>query len=821
MSQSQCHTTAIFAPAIKCGNCLNSATSLLHQQDPKANIEADLEGKKFVINSWLDADQVLAALAKYQPVLWQGQVYSKPEATVAVEIDPEPESAAIETPHLQMTLQGMTCAACVNAVTKALSKVPGVDRVEVNFASRQAAIYGSAAAGSLQQALRQAGYDGELITDPAQALADQQQQLQADYRQRSQYAIIGLLMGAGLMLFGMDLQGTLWQRPVGWATLIVMLTTGSHFYSSGFKALRGGRANMDTLIAMGTLSAWLYSITVSYVPELFPVAARAVYFEAAVMIVALVNLGQALELRARRKTQASLNSLLDLRPSEARLVRDDAEVDVPVMQVQVGDLLRLRPGDRVAVDGEVITGSSNLDESMLTGEPMPVVKQAGDQLAAGTINQQGSLLYRATRIGQQTALARIIELVRQAQNSKPAISRLADQVAAVFVPVVMLIALLTAIAWYYLGPAPAITHALVSAVSVLIIACPCALGLATPISVMLGVGKAAQMGVLVRNADALQVASKVDWVLLDKTGTLTQGKPSVVDFICFHSASAELVKSQAKAMEQASEHPLANAIVAYCAEVPAAQISDFKAQQGLGLTAADWALGNQRLMQQQGINMEVANNWLQDQSGHTVVFLAQGSELQAAFAVADPVRSDSAAAVARLQKAGAKVMMLTGDNSETASKVAAELSIDQYQAGLMPADKLQVLQALQAKGHKVAMVGDGINDAPALSQADVGFAIGSGTDVAMESADMCLLRDSLHGVADAIALSHATLNNIRQNLWGAFAYNTLGIPIAAGLLYPLTGMLLSPVVAGLAMSLSSVTVVTNANRLRFFKPDQH
>ncbi|MDP6190309.1 MAG: heavy metal translocating P-type ATPase, partial [Gammaproteobacteria bacterium] len=502
-----------------------------------------------------------------------------------------------------MTLQGMTCAACVNAVTQALSKVPDVDRVQVNFASRQADIYGRVDAGSLQQALRQAGYDGEVISDPARALADQQQQLQADYRQRRWFALIGLLMGAGLMLFGMDLQGTLWQRPVGWATLIVMLTTGGHFYSSGFKALRGGRANMDTLIAMGTLSAWLYSITVSYMPELFPTAARAVYFEAAVMIVALVNLGQALELRARSKTQSSLNSLLDLRVSEARLLRDDAEVDVPVMQVQVGDLLRLRPGDRVAVDGEVVAGSSNLDESMLTGEPMPVAKQAGDQLAAGTINQQGSVVYRATRVGQQTALARIIELVRQAQNSKPAISRLADQVAAVFVPVVILIALLTAMVWYYLGPAPAITHALVSAVSVLIIACPCALGLATPISVMLGVGKAAEMGVLVRNADALQVASKVDWVLLDKTGTLTRGKPSVVDFICFNGASAELVKSQAKVMEQASEHPLANAILAYCEDLPAAPISDFKAQQGLGLIAGEWALGNQRLMQQQGVNM--------------------------------------------------------------------------------------------------------------------------------------------------------------------------------------------------------------------------
>ena len=486
--------------------------------------------------------------------------------------------------------------------------------------------------------------------------------------------------------------------------------------------------------------------------------------------------------------------------------------------VQLGDVLRLRPGDRVAVDGEVTEGQTNIDEAMLTGEPVPVHKQLGDKLAAGTINQQGSVLYRATGVGQQTALARIIELVRQAQNSKPAISRLADQVAAVFVPVVMVIAVLTALAWLYFGPEPALTHALVSAVSVLIIACPCALGLATPISVMLGVGKAAELGVLVRNADALQVASKVDWVLVDKTGTLTQGKPSVVDFACFNGADAEQIKAQAKAMEQASEHPLAAAVLRYCGDVKANPLNHFVAQQGRGIVTDEWSMGNARLMQEQGVDLAGISSWLDQQAARTLVFLAQGTQIQAAFALADPIRSDSAAAVARLHATGAKVMMLTGDNLATAEAVAQDLKIDTFQAGLLPENKLQILKDLQAKGHKVAMVGDGINDAPALSQADVGFAIGGGTDVAMESADMCLLGDSLHGVADAIELSHATLKNIRQNLWGAFAYNTLGIPVAAGVLFPFTGMLLSPMLAGLAMSLSSVTVVTNANRLRLFKP---
>jgi len=804
----------IFAPDIKCGGCLKGATGLLHEVDAEATIEANLDTKHFVIKTSLSALEVLSSLAKYNPVIWQGQVYVKPQAST----DKAPQSQPADKPDLQLTLAGMTCAACVSAVDKALHNVPGVTRAQVNFASRQADIYGQAEATTLVKALQQAGYNGELITDPQVAQQQQQAKLLADYQQKRWFAGVGLVAGLALMLFGMDIQDPLWQRIIGWGTFALLLLTGRHFYISGAKALRSGHANMDTLVALGTGSAWLYSIAVAHFPGWFPEVSQVVYFEAAVMIIALINLGQALEMRARRKTQASLNSLLDLRASHARVLRDGHEIDLPVAQVQLDDILRLRPGDRVAVDGEVTEGQTNIDEAMLTGEPVPVHKQLGDKLAAGTINQQGSVLYRATGIGQQTALARIIELVRQAQNSKPRISRLADQVAAVFVPIVMLIALITALVWLYFGPEPALTHALVSAVSVLIIACPCALGLATPISVMLGVGKAAELGVLVRNADALQVASKVDWVLVDKTGTLTQGKPSVVDFACFNGADAAQIKAQAKAMEQASEHPLAAAVLAFCGDVEASSLSHFIAKQGRGIVADEWSMGNASLMQEQAVDLSGISSWLDKQTARTLVFLAQGTHLQAAFALADPVRSDSAAAVARLQAIGTKVMMLTGDNLATAEALAHDLNIDQFQAGLLPEHKLQVLKDLQAKGHKVAMVGDGINDAPALSQADVGFAIGGGTDVAMESADMCLLGDSLHGVADAIELSHATLKNIRQNLWGAFAYNTLGIPVAAGVLFPFTGMLLSPMLAGLAMSLSSVTVVTNANRLRLFKP---
>lgn len=806
----------IFAPDIKCGGCLKGATELLHEVDAGAAIDADLDTKHFVINSSLPAAEVLSRLAKYNPVLWQGQVYVKP-VLVADKEEQVSEAQLSDKPDLQLTLEGMTCAACVSAVDKTLHKVPGVNRVQVNFASRQVDIYGKAAAADLVKALQVAGYNGELIEDPEQAQQQQQAKLLADYQEKRWFAGVGLLAGLGLMLFGMNIQDPVWQRVIGWGTFALMLVTGRHFYTSGIKALRTGHANMDTLVALGTGSAWLYSIAVAHFPGWFPEASRVVYFEAAVMIIALINLGQVLELRARRKTQASLNSLLDLRVSHARVLREGSEIDLPVAQVQLGDIVRLQPGDRVAVDGEVTDGVTNIDEAMLTGEPVPVHKQLGDKLSAGTINQQGSVLYRAMGIGQQTALARIIELVRQAQNSKPAISRLADQVAAVFVPIVMLIAVLTALLWLYFGPQPALTHALVSAVSVLIIACPCALGLATPISVMLGVGKAAELGVLVRNADALQVASKVDWVLVDKTGTLTQGKPSVVGFACFNGANAEVVKAQAKAMEQPSEHPLAAAVLAYCGDVEASPLTSFVAQQGRGIVAGEWSMGNARLMQEQAVDLSGMARWLDKQTDRTLVFLAQGTQVQAAFALADPIRSDSATAVARLHAAGVQVMMLTGDNLATAEAVAEELHIDTFEAGLLPDNKLQILKDLQAKGHKVAMVGDGINDAPALSQADVGFAIGGGTDVAMESADMCLLGDSLHGVADALELSHATLKNIRQNLLGAFAYNTLGIPVAAGLLFPLTGMLLSPMLAGLAMSMSSVTVVTNANRLRLFK----
>ncbi len=745
-------------------------------------------------------------------------------------------SNTVQNQLTQLTLSGVTCAGCVGRIEKALNQTPGVEAAQVNFASRTAEVSGGEAL-ELIKAVRGAGYDAQIIEDPAFAEAQQAKELGQLLKRRAWYASFGVGLGLVLMLFAMDISNPLIMRAIGWLTLVTMLMTGEHFYKSGFKALKSGHANMDTLIAIGTIAAWLYSILVVYLPSIFPEAARGVYFEASVMIIGLVNLGQALEMRARQKTQSSLKSLLGLRPSHACLIGRNGEtaadeVQVNILQVNVGDMLRIKPGERVPVDGVVTQGDSYFDEAMLTGEPMPVHKQAGDELVSGTINGQGSVIYEATRVGRDTALARIIDMVRQAQNSKPSISRLADKVAAIFVPVVLVIAIATALAWYFFGPQPALTYSLISAVSVLIIACPCALGLATPISVMIGVGKAAQLGVLVRNAEALQQASKIDWVVLDKTGTITQGRPSVEDYAAFNGANEAHSLSVAVAIEQASEHPIALAIVDYCQQRPLLYSSDptqvmpngehFHAVQGMGVVSDDYLMGNVKLMQSKNVDLSAAQQWLetQEKAARSIVLLSHKDQLIAAFGLADALQEDSVKAVKRLKAQGIKVMMLTGDNAATAQRVASLVAVDDYAAELMPEDKLNKIKQLQEQGQVVAMVGDGINDAPALSQANVGFAMGQGTDVAIESADLCLLNSSLHGVADAIELSHATLRNIKQNLWGAFAFNSLGIPIAAGVLFPFTGMLLSPMLAALAMSLSSVTVVTNANRLRLFKPSR-
>ena len=563
-------------------------------------------------------------------------------------------------------------------------------------------------------------------------------------------------------------------------------------------------------------------------PDFVPVMAQHAYFEAAAIILALINFGSALEMRARGKTSEAIQRLIGLQAKTARIIREGIERDIPIEQVELEDTVRVRPGEQIAVDGVIIEGQSSVDESMLTGEPVPVQKQAGDEVVGGTINKSGTFLFQARRIGKDTVLSKIIEMVRKAQASKPAIGRLVDKVAAVFVPGVMIISVITFFVWLNAGPGDeSISFAVVTAMTVLIIACPCALGLATPISIMVGVGKAAEFGTLIRNGDALQQAGRLDTIILDKTGTVTEGQPGVTSIYPANGWTEENLLQWAGSIERGSEHPLAQAVVSAVKEERGfLDIDQFSAVAGHGVKASienkTVLLGNQKLMSDNDIDVSFFDSVVLEarQQAQTPVFMAVDDQFAGVICVSDAIKQDSKEAIQRMHDAGLTVVLLTGDNAVTAEAVAGEVGIDQVIADVLPQDKANKVVELQEQGALVGMVGDGINDAPALAQADVGFAIGTGTDVAIESADITLMRGSLHGVVDAIEISQATVRNIKQNLFGAFVYNTLGIPIAAGVLYPVVGLLLNPMIAGGAMAMSSVTVVTNANRLRLFKPQR-
>ncbi|WP_207063786.1 copper-translocating P-type ATPase [Motiliproteus sp. SC1-56] len=818
---------------ITCNGCVNKIRKALASEDPEAELSADLDSKQLTFTTRL-GEPALIGLLETLGYSAQGpaKVEHEPSAPPVSGVQPAAQPQADQGPGIQLALQGMTCASCVRSVEQALGAVAGVERVDVNFGSRSALVTGTAAPEQLIEAVSDAGYGATLVEDAGAAEAEREASEAAEYRRRLRNTAIGLGLGVSLMLYGL-VEGMAMQsgaQRLGWGlvgllTLAVLLTAGRHFFVGAWKAFRHHNANMDTLIAMGTGSAWAYSMLVVLLPDLLPASARGLYFEAAAMIIGLVNLGQALEIRARGRTNQAIRRLLDLQVKTARVLRDGDEVDVPVEQVHLDDYVRVRPGEKVPVDGEVVEGHSLVDESMLTGEPLAVEKGAGHAVSAGTLNRTGTLVFRATRVGRDTALAQIVDMVRRAQNTKPPISQLADRVAAIFVPSVLIIAVLTALAWFNFGPAPQSVYMLVTAVTVLIIACPCALGLATPISTMIGIGKAAEFGILIRNGEALQQASNLTTIVLDKTGTITQGRPEVTDFEVAAGAEREQALDVLYALESGSEHPLAEAVINFTGRRDlSAKTQGFEALSGRGVTASfegrRYFLGNSRLMEEQSIALgalqERAQAW--EAQARTVIFLAEAGRLLALVGISDPIKEDAVAAIKRLHDEGIKVMMLTGDNAATAKAVAEATGIDSYRAQLLPEDKLRIVSELQQAGERVGMTGDGINDAPALSQADVGFAIGTGTDVAIESADVTLMRGSLHGVADAIELSRATLRNIKQNLWGAFAYNSLGIPVAAGVLFPFTGLLLNPVIAGVAMSLSSVTVVSNANRLRFFRP---
>jgi P-type Cu+ transporter len=626
------------------------------------------------------------------------------------------------------------------------------------------------------------------------------------------------------------------QQTSNWFQLVlatpVVLWAGWPFFERGWASLRTRNLNMFTLIAIGTGVAWAYSMVGTLWPALFPATMRgpdgsvAIYFEAAAVITVLVLLGQVLELRARERTSGAIRALLDLSPKMARRVRaDGTDEDVSLEVVSAGDSLRVRPGERVPVDGEIVEGRSAIDESMVTGESMPVTKSTGEKVIGGTMNQSGGFVMRAEKVGRDTMLSQIVQMVAQAQRSRAPIQRLADQVSGWFVPVVLLVSVLAFLAWSIWGPEPRITFGLIAAVSVLIIACPCALGLATPMSIMVGVGRGAQSGVLIKNAEALERMEKVDTLLVDKTGTLTEGKPSVVAIRTVAGGDETTLLRLAASLERSSEHPLATAILAAAnnRKLSLAPVEGFDSPVGKGVTGTvegrRLVIGNRRMMSEAGVDTAALDGPADElrKDGATVIFVAIDDKAAGVFAIADPVKPSTPGAIAELKKAGLRVVMLTGDNLTTAKAVARKLGIDEVEAEVLPEDKGKVVERLRAEGRIVAMAGDGVNDAPALAAADVGIAMGTGTDVAMESAGITLLKGDLTGIVRARHLSQAAMANIRQNLFFAFIYNAAGVPVAAGVLYPFLGILLSPIIAAAAMALSSVSVIGNALRLNTVK----
>ena len=746
-----------------------------------------------------------------------------------------------------LDIEGMTCASCASAVEKSLSRTPGVQRAMVNFATEKATVDyvpTEASPATLKEAVVNAGYgvmERAPDTSAAERSAEIDRQKAVAYAKlkRRFWVAVGLallIMPLSMLMLWPAMMARINMQWLNYAllllTLPVLLYSGREFYVSAWNGFKHRSANMDTLIAVGTGAAFLYSLAATVVPGFFTSRGLMpeVYYDTTATIIALILLGKVLELRAKTQTSAAMRSLIGLQAKTARVVRPDgAEVDVPIEQVQLGDLVVVRPGEKVATDGLITEGSSALDEAMLTGESLPVQKQVGDPVFGATLNKTGSFRFRVTKVGADTMLSQIVKLVEDAQGSRAPIQRLADKVSAIFVPTVVVIAILTFVLWFDLAPAGTrLPLALVNFVAVLIIACPCALGLATPTAIMVSTGKGAEHGVLIRNAEALEKAYQVNTVLLDKTGTITRGEPAVTDFWTLPGQEANQLLQVVAAVERQSEHPLAEAVVRHAEAQGAASLTatGFRAVEGKGAAATVSGqavlIGNRRLLADESVILSPTLIAQAEQllgQAKTVLYIAVAGQAVGLVGVADTVRDTSAAAIKKLQALGIEVVMMTGDNAETAAQVAGQVGITRYFAEVLPADKAGKVKELQAEGRTVAMVGDGINDAPALAQADIGLAIGSGTDVAMEAAGITLMRSDLNGVVTAIELSRQTIRTIKQNLFFAFIYNTLGIPVAAGLLYPFFGILLSPMLAAGAMALSSVSVLTNSLRLRSF--DNH
>ena len=743
--------------------------------------------------------------------------------------------------NLKIGIENLRCASCVKFIEDELKSTDGVLSATVNIATQEASVDylpQKATLVQLNAAIEAWGYK------PRPALTgapiDKQEEAHArEYIRLMRMFWFSAIVSIPVLLFAypqyvpgirdLSMETIRWSWVLSAvATLPVLFYSGYDFFTGAWAAFKHRSANMNTLIALGTGAAWLYSTFAIAFPSVFPEGTSEPFYDVVAVVIALVVLGQALELRAKGQSSAAIKKLLGLQAKTARVIRNGKELDLPVEEVLVGDVIQVRPGEKIPVDGVIVEGSSAVDESMLTGESLPVSKKQGDEVIGATLNKTGAFKFRATKVGKDTALAQIVKMVQDAQNSKAPIARLADTISGYFVPIVMILAVWTFVIWFVIGPQPQLVYALVTSVTVLIIACPCALGLATPMSLMVGIGKGAEHGILIRSGEALQTARAIQTVVLDKTGTITKGKPELTDVILTNSMngnSHQLLRLVAS-VEKVSEHPLAQAIVdgAQARKLELTDVQDFEAIPGHGVSAKvegrNILIGNLKLMNRENIalgELENRSKSLAD-DGKTPMFVAIDGKAAGIVAVADTVKEDSAEAIKALQGMGIEVVMITGDNRRTAEAIARKVGVTRVLAEVLPEDKANNVHLLQAENKKVAMVGDGINDAPALAQADVGLAIGTGTDVAIEASDITLIKGSLKGVVTAIEVSRATMTNIYQNLFGAFIYNVLGIPVAMGVLFPFFGLLLSPLIAGEAMAFSSVSVVGNANRLRGFRP---
>jgi Cu+-exporting ATPase len=772
--------------------------------------------------------------------------------------------ATSETTKLEFPVSGMHCAACQARVQRALEKAPGVNSAVVNLMTGSATVAfdpAATSAGALLETVRGTGYGAEL-PDPSRSAQEEQEARdaarEAEFRDLKKKAIVSLVAGAIAMLISMPLMahhvGVSPDPFMSWVmrhvspaleavfpwlyaassslllgillvfTLGTMLWAGRHFYTGAWNSFRHHSADMNTLIAVGTGAAFLYSLVATFAPGIFTSHGLApdVYYEAVIIIIALILVGNALEARAKHQTASALRGLAGLQPGSARVIRNEQEMDIPIREVAHDEIVVVRPGERIPVDGVVVSGASAVDESMLTGESMPVAKQAGDAVIGGTVNRTGSFRLRATTLGKDSVLARIVTLMREAQGSRAPIQRLADRISAVFVPVVISIAIATFVTWFLTSGEGSVVRAFAAAVAVLIIACPCAMGLAVPTAVMVATGRGAERGVLIKGGEALERAGAVDTVILDKTGTITEGRPTVTDIVTVGDIDERELLRLAASLERASEHPLADAIIAAAKErgITLDEALNFESVTGKGVLGwvggCEVIAGTEALLKEHHVDVAPLSAQRSALSAQlrTVVLIAADGQPAGLLAIADPIKETSRAALAELRKLGLDLVLLTGDNEQTGKVIASKVGIERVVANVLPEGKVEEVKRLQAEGHVVAMAGDGINDAPALAQADIGIAMGTGTDIAMDAGDVTLMRGDLTGVADAIRLSRRTMRTMKQNLFWAFIYNVVGIPIAAGVLYPAFGILLSPVIASAAMAMSSVSVVSNSLRLK-------